>query len=148
MRRSLLHLPSRAILTQVFARSFSKPAAACFKGQATLVTAALLLVPSAALAQQGIIRGGIPGCNFSTGAITAGCIPSFIAHLVQFIFMLIGIFFLMSIMFAGYQIAIASARGQDRSTGYNRLIWSIIGFLVAACSFVIMNVVLSVILGT
>lgn len=109
----------------------------------------VLLTPAAALAQQqGIIRQGIPGCDFATGSLSAGCIPSFIAHIIQFIFMLIGVFFLMNVMFAGYQIAIASINGKDRSTGYNRIIWSIIGFLVAACSFVIMNVVLSVILGT
>jgi hypothetical protein len=108
-----------------------------------------VLTPAAAFAQQqGIIRQGIPGCNFGTGALTAGCIPAFIAHIIQFIFMLIGVFFLLNVMFAGYQIAIASINGKDRSTGYNRIIWSIIGFLVAACSFVIMNVVLSVILGT
>ncbi len=104
--------------------------------------------PLAASAQrEGIIVNFIPGCNFQTGALTASCIPLFIAHIVQFIFMLIGTFFLMNIMFGGYQITLSAVQGSDRSKGINRVIWSIVGFLVAACSFIIMDVVLTVILG-
>jgi hypothetical protein len=119
---------------------------------AGLLPLPLLMLPSPVLAQvnagqAGIITDTVPGCSFQTGAISAACIPMFLAHIVQFIFMLIGIFFLMNIMFGGYQIALSSIQGSDRSKGTNRLIWSIIGFLVAACSFIIMDVVLNVVLG-
>lgn len=97
---------------------------------------------------EGIIVSFISGCDFATGNLTAACIPRFIAHIVQFIFMLIGIFFLMNIMFGGYQIILASTQGSDRSKGMNRLIWSVVGFLVAALSFIIMDVVLTVVLGS
>lgn len=96
---------------------------------------------------QGVIINGLPGCDFTTGGLRASCIPVFIGHLIQLVFSLIGVFFLLNIIFAGYQITIASIQGGDRSKGYNRLTYSIIGFLVAACSFIIMDVVLSVILG-
>jgi hypothetical protein len=112
-----------------------------------LFVTALLGPLSAFAQQQGIIKAGIGGCNFDTGSLRAACIPNFIAHIIQFIFMLIGVFFLMSIMWAGYMITIASIQGQDKSKGYNRLIYSIIGFLVAACAYIIMDVIVSVVLG-
>jgi hypothetical protein len=117
------------------------------RGWLSLALGALLIPSAVGAQQQGIIRQGLFGCNFSNGSLLAACIPSFIAHIISFIFMLIGIFFLMSIMFAGYQITIASIQGQDRSKGYNRLLYSIIGFLVAACSYIIMDIVISVVLG-
>jgi hypothetical protein len=106
----------------------------------------LLLVPAAALAQQvpGIITN-IPGCDFVTGKFTSMCIPMFIAHLIRFVFSLAGVFFVLNIMFAGYQIAIGSVPGiGDKEKGKTRLLWSIIGFLVTVFSFVILDLVLSV----
>ena len=124
-----------------------------FRSHALALGLSTGLLPVLAAAQtgnvnnEGIIVNFISGCDFATGQITAACIPRFVAHIVQFIFMLIGIFFLMNIMWGGYQIIIASTQGGDRSKGTNRLIWSIVGFLVAALSFIIMDVVLTVVLG-
>ena len=109
---------------------------------------AALAVPLAMRAQQaGIIVNYIPGCNFQTGELTAACIPRFVAHLVQMVFMLIGIFFLMNIMIGGYQIVVASMGGNDSSKGKNRLIYSFVGFLVAAGSFALMDAILTAVLG-
>ncbi len=104
------------------------------------------LLPTGAHAQAifGVIQDGIPGCNFTTGRLTALCVPNFIAHLVALIFGLLGIFFLGNVMFAGYQIAVSGLTG-DKEAGKKRLTWSIIGLIVAICAFVIMDLVLSVI---
>jgi hypothetical protein len=109
---------------------------------------AALAVPLGMRAQQaGVIVNYIPGCNFQTGELSASCIPRFIAHLVQMIFMLIGIFFLMNIMVGGYQIVLAATSGNDSSKGKNRLIYSFVGFLVAASSFAVMDAILTAVLG-
>lgn len=103
------------------------------------------LLPAGAQAQLfGILQPGIPGCDFRTGWLTAMCIPNFIAHLIAFIFSLLGVFFLGSVMYAGYQIALSGITG-DKEAGKRRLTWSIIGLIVAICSFVILDLILSVI---
>ena len=102
----------------------------------------IMSFPAAASAQ---IITNVPGCEFVTGRFSAACIPNFIAHLIQIVFGLVGIFFLLNIMYAGYQIAIGGVPGiGDREKGKNRLTWSIIGFIVTACSFLIMDMVLTV----
>ncbi|MBI5155831.1 hypothetical protein HZA45_01000 [Candidatus Peregrinibacteria bacterium] len=108
----------------------------------SLLCAAFL--PYIASAQQGVIATGITGCNFSTGQLRAACIPNFIAYLVQFLFSLLGMFFLLNVIFAGYQIAVSGVTG-DKESGKNRLMWSVIGLIVAICAFVILDLVLSVI---
>lgn len=108
----------------------------------SLLYAALL--PYAAAAQQGVIATGITGCNFSTGRLRAACIPNFIAYLVQFLFSLLGMFFLLNVIFAGYEIAVSGVTG-DKESGKKRLMWSVIGLIVAICAFVILDLVLSVI---
>jgi hypothetical protein len=107
----------------------------------------LSLTPVLAKAQNIGVLVNLPGCNIQTGQIAASCIPRYIAHIISLVFMLIGIFFLMNIMFAGYQIIFASLEGNDRSKGMNRLYYSILGFLVAAGSFIIMDTVLTTALG-
>ena len=94
-----------------------------------------------------IITNGIPGCDFITGRLTADCIPSFIAHLIQIIFSLLGLFFLVNVMYAGYEIAIGAATGGGREAGVRRLQWAIIGLAVSICSFLILDLVLTVLLG-
>lgn len=83
-------------------------------------------------------------CNFLTGRMTAACIPLFIGHLVRFIISLIGLFFLLNIMYAGYQIAFGSLTG-NRDKGKTRLTWSIIGFVVTVCAFVILDLLYTLI---
>ena len=108
----------------------------------SLLCAAFL--PTLAAAQQGIITTGITGCNFSTGRLRAACIPNFIGYLVQFIFSLLGMFFLLNVIYAGYEIAVSGVTG-DKESGKKRLTWSVIGLIVAICAFVILDLVLSVI---
>lgn len=103
-----------------------------------------LFIPLTARAQVGIIQFGIPGCDFVTGRLWSICIPSFIAHVVQFIFSLLGVFFLANVMVAGYQIAMSGITG-DKEAGKRRLTWSIVGLVVAICAFVILDLIISVI---
>ena len=108
----------------------------------------LLLAPTTANAQfTSIITSGISGCDFLTGRITSDCIPSFIAHLIQILFSLIGIFFLVNVMYAGYEIAIGAATGGGREAGLRRLQWAIIGLAVCICSFLILDLVLTILIG-
>ncbi len=95
-----------------------------------------------------IITGGIPGCDFVTGEINAGqCIPSFIAHIIQFLFGFAGGVCIVMIIFAGYEIVIGSLPGGSSESGKNRLTWSIIGFIMAATSFYIMDFIITAIGG-
>lgn len=115
------------------------------KGSRSAAITSLLLLPSAAAAQLPGIITTIPGCDFVTGRFTAMCIPMFIAHLIKFVFSLAGVFFVLNIMFAGYQIAIGSVPGLgDKEKGKTRLLWSILGFMTTVFSFVILDLVLSV----
>ncbi len=111
------------------------------------ISGILGLLPAIAKAQQGFITGDIDECNFTTGRFGADCIPLYIAHLITLIFGLVGIFFIINIMYAGYQIAFGNIPGVgDKEAGKNRLLWSIIGFLVTACSFLILDAVLSIVI--
>ncbi len=110
-----------------------------------LLTIIGLIAPTVAHAQVlGVLQNGIPGCNFTTGSLMASCIPNFIAHLVEFVFGLLGVFFLANVIFAGYQIAMSGLTG-DKEAGKRRLTWSIIGLIVAICAFVILDLIISVI---
>ncbi|MFA7681419.1 MAG: hypothetical protein WCX61_00110 [Candidatus Peribacteraceae bacterium] len=76
----------------------------------------------------------------------ASCIIEFIKHLIRIAFVLIGSFFLIKIIFAGYYFAIGSATG-NKDTGKNMLKWAIIGFIIASLSFFIIDFFISA-LGT
>lgn len=91
-----------------------------------------------------IIRSGIDGCDFTTGRLSASCIPNFIASVVIFIYGLVGVFFMLNIMYAGYQIAFAGAGIMDEGAGKQRLKWAIIGFIMTVCSFLILSAIVSV----
>lgn len=114
---------------------------------APLSTGILLLLPASASAQAGIITAGIPGCDFVTGQLSAACIPSFIAHVIQFLFGLLGTFFLINVMIAGYQMSVGAISTGDRSAGKNRLIWSAIGLFIAVCAFLIVDFAISTLFG-
>lgn len=100
----------------------------------------LLLLPVAAAAQTAIITN-IPGCDFASGMLTAACVPAFLAHIIKFVFGLTGAFALIMIIISGYQIALAKAMGRDRSEGFTRLRVAIIGFILCACSWFIVDFV-------
>lgn len=106
-----------------------------------------LLTETASAQGFAIITNGLLGCDFVTGRLNAACIPSFIAHLIQLLFSLLGLFFLINVMFAGYEIAMGAATGGGRESGVRRLQWSIIGLAVCICSFVILDLVITVLIG-
>ncbi|PIQ75977.1 hypothetical protein COU78_03380 [Candidatus Peregrinibacteria bacterium CG10_big_fil_rev_8_21_14_0_10_49_24] len=105
-----------------------------------IASAALLmaLLPHAALAQQSIITA-VPGCSFDTGQINAGCVPAFLAHIIRFVFGLSGAFAVIMIVIAGYQIALAKVFNRDRSEGFTRLRVAVVGFILCACSWFIVD---------
>ncbi len=102
-------------------------------------------LPQVLLAAPSVLDPNI-GCDFGTGKLSSACIPMFIGHLVQIIFGGIGMFFILNVMFAGYQLAYGSVTG-DKGAGKDRLQWSIIGLIVSICIFLILDLVLTVLLG-
>lgn len=106
------------------------------------------LLPQAALAQEGLIPGyALSGCDFTTGVMTAACIPSFIGHTIQFIFSLVGVFFVINIIVGGYQIAMGSIGGGGNQAGKDRVLYSAIGFAVTVSAFLIFDLALTVFTG-
>ncbi|HVW66857.1 MAG TPA: hypothetical protein VHA78_03970 [Candidatus Peribacteraceae bacterium] len=87
------------------------------------------------------------GCDFVTGRLTASCVPWFIGHLIVFVFQFISVLFLLNVIYAGYQLTMGSITG-DKGKGKDRLQWSIVGLIVSVCSFLLLNMVLTVILGS
>lgn len=85
-------------------------------------------------------------CDFITGKIKAACIPEFIGHLVVVVFQAISVFFLINVMYAGYQLAVSHMSEGDKGAGKERIRWSIIGLIISVCSFLILELVLSAIL--
>lgn len=110
----------------------------------------LLTLPTPLFASNwGILIDGIEGCNFQTGWLTPACIPNFIGHLITFVYGFIGIFFMLNVMYAGYQLAIAyiGVDGADKGAGKDRLKWSIAGLILSSCIYLILDLVLTVVLG-
>ncbi len=105
---------------------------------------ALWTVAVPAAAQNPAIITNLPGCDFETGRLTAACVPIFIGHLITMIFSLVSAFFLLNVMYAGYQIAMGSWTG-EKSAGKDRLTWAIIGLVVTVCSYLILDLAVSVI---
>lgn len=107
-----------------------------------------MLAPLPAGAQSLIPSSGQVGsCNFITGGIHAWCIPDYIAYLLGIIFMFIGAIFLLMIVVSGYQIALGSVTG-DKESGRKKLVTAIIGFIISAFSFFIIDWVVCTIAGT
>lgn len=92
-------------------------------------------------AQSAIITN-VAGCAFGTGQVTAACVPAFLAHIIRFVFSLTGAFAVIMIVISGYQIALAKALGRDRSEGFTRLRVAIIGFILSACSWFIVDFII------
>ena len=106
------------------------------------------LVPSAMA--QGIISDSISDCTFSGvngGMLKAACVPALITYLIKFVFALVGSIALIQIIISGYQIALAKVTGRDRSEGLTRLRVAIIGFIICAFSWYIIDFVISSLAG-
>lgn len=85
-----------------------------------------------------------PNCNVMTGNFKASCIPMFIGYLVALVFSFISAFFILNVIYAGYQIALGSWTG-EKSEGKDRLTWSIIGLVVCVCAYLILDLVVSIV---
>ncbi|MDP7247427.1 MAG: hypothetical protein QF741_02265 [Candidatus Peribacteraceae bacterium] len=106
------------------------------------------MAPLSAKAQSLIPASGQVGsCNFITGGIHAWCIPDYIAYLLGVIFMFIGAIFFLMIVVSGYQIALGSVTG-DKEAGRKKLMTSILGFIISAFSFFIIDWVVCTIAGS
>lgn len=106
---------------------------------ATATAVLIVLLPHMAFAQPQSIITSVPGCSFDTGQINAGCVPAFLAHIIQFVFGLSGAFAVIMIVISGYQIALAKVFNRDRSEGFTRLRVAIVGFILCACSWFIVD---------
>lgn len=127
---------------------FSKRSIGSFS--TVFVAEALLALPAIAFAdiipQAGIITA-VTGCDFDTGKFGPECIPNFIAHLIEFVYMFVGIFFVLNVMYAGYQLAIAYINESDKGAAKERIKWSIVGLIVCTCTYLILDLVITVVLG-
>lgn len=93
-----------------------------------------------------IPRGWNSGdCNITNGKLIAACIPWFIGYLIGFVFNLISAFFILNVIYAGYQMALGSWTG-EKSEGKDRLQWSIIGLVISVCAYLILDLVVSIII--
>lgn len=90
-------------------------------------------------------QGAAGPCDIKTGIMQAKCIPEFIGNLIVVVFGVVSAFFLLNVIYAGYQIALGSWTG-EKSEGKDRLTWSIIGLIICVCAFLILDLVVSVIL--
>ena len=91
--------------------------------------------------------GTIGDCDFATGDIHFGCIPLYVAYLIQVAFSLIGGVCLIEIIIAGYQITVSGFSGGDKSAGYGRLRWALIGLAIAVLSYLIVDTLVSALLS-
>ncbi len=109
-----------------------------------LFNIALLPLPAAA---QSIIEEGIEGCDFESGEIHAECVPNFIAHLIEIIFMFTGVICLVMLMIGGYQYVLGEAMGASKDKAKATIRFAIVGMIVSALCFFIIDFVVSSIAG-
>lgn len=83
-------------------------------------------------------------CVIQSGQFKAKCIPELVGHIIVTIAQLLGAFFLINVMIAGYQIALGSWTGEN-AAGKDRLQWSVIGLIVCICAYLILNLFITVI---
>jgi hypothetical protein len=105
----------------------------------------MLAQAAPAYAQNIRVITNLPGCNFRTGMLQASCIPIFIGHLIQIVFSVISVLFILNVIYAGYEIAIGYSTSGEKSKGVDRLRWSIIGLAVSVCAYLILNLAVSII---
>lgn len=105
-------------------------------------------IPSALAQTPSLIpAGGVPGCDFVSGNLRADCVYLFIAHVIQVIFGFTGGVCLILIMISGFRLLFAVITGGDKSSGFEMLRWALIGFVTSACTFFIIDFIISTIAG-
>lgn len=87
----------------------------------------------------------ITGCDFKTGEIHAACLPNYLAYLIGALFSITGVIFLLMLIIGGYQYVLGSAGYGNKEEGIARIRFAVIGFIVTALSFYIVEFVLDVI---
>ncbi len=90
---------------------------------------------------------GVPGCDFMSGRVTADCIPFYMAHLIKTIFAATGAICIIMILISGYKFALGGVTGGDSSDAKETLKWAIIGMIVSALAFFIIDFVISSLAG-
>jgi len=103
---------------------------------------ALLLSPGIARAVPSFIADDAI-CTFSTGRLSAECVPRFLAHVLSIIFSFTGGICVIMIMISGYQIAIGKLVGSGDDAGKSRLKFAILGFIVSALCVAIIQFVIA-----
>lgn len=103
-----------------------------------------LLIPIAKA--QSLISDGIENCDFASGELVAACIPSFIIHVIDQIFMLTGAISLITIMVGGFYYALGNAVG-GKEKGLAIIRWGVIGMIVSTLSFFILDFIVSTLAG-
>jgi hypothetical protein len=75
--------------------------------------------------------------------MSAQCVPNYIAYLIGTIFELTGAVFLLMVIVGGYQYVFGKATGGGGEEGKARVRFAIIGFLITALSFYIVDFILN-----
>jgi len=99
---------------------------------------------------QAFITNGIGGCNFTSGELTAACIPNFLAHVIQTIFGFTGAICILMLILAGYEYILGSlpgGAGGSKESAIERLKWAIVGFIVSSLAFFIIDFFIAAIGG-
>ncbi|MBM3228253.1 hypothetical protein FJZ27_05360 [Candidatus Peribacteria bacterium] len=107
---------------------------------ATAATPSLIPAPGTAGSAGSAL---LASCDFVTGNLDAGCLPQYISYLITIIFQLTGAIFLLMIIIGGYQYTIGKASGGGGEEGKARVRFAIIGFLITAMSFYIVDFILN-----
>ncbi len=118
-------------------------------GRTVLACSALLFAGQAKAGQMLSLIGNDVPCRdkFLSGQITADCVPQYIAYVIQQVFALTGAICLIVIMIGGFQYALGTvAGGKDKAMATIR--YGIIGMIVSALAFFILDFVISAIAGS
>ncbi|MFH0770570.1 MAG: hypothetical protein V1926_04290 [Candidatus Peregrinibacteria bacterium] len=87
-----------------------------------------------------------PICSFRTGDLHLCCVVNYLKYIIALVYTLLGAFFLIAIIIAGYRIALGPATG-DTEGGKKMLKTAIIGFIIASLSFFIIQFIISALAG-
>ena len=118
-------------------------------GSMSVITFLAALIPSvsAQLAPELIPASGYVGsCNFIDGDIHFDCVPVYLAYLIQMIFGMLGTICLLMIIWAGYEWAFSALKG-DSQQAKARLRNAIFGLIFSVLSYLMVDTILSVLLG-
>ena len=85
-------------------------------------------------------------CNFKSGEVKPDCVPAYVAYLIKTVFSFTGAVSMIVIMIGGFQYALGNIVG-GKEKGEQRIRWGILGLLISALSFFIVDFIASTIAG-